>query len=51
MADAADVTILVVDDDEAKRYTIAEILRRAGFGSARRRTAPRPCDGAPSSPT
>lgn len=31
MADAAPVTILVVDDDEAKRYSISKILQKAGF--------------------
>ena len=31
MIDRPEATILVVDDDEAKRYTIAKILRRAGY--------------------
>jgi PAS domain S-box-containing protein len=31
MPDPGPLTILVVDDDEAKRYTIAHVLRRAGF--------------------
>ena len=31
MADESAVTILVVDDDEAKRYAITKILRKAGF--------------------
>ena len=30
MADTPPVTILVVDDDEAKRYSITKILQRAG---------------------
>ena len=33
MADPAPATILVVDDDEAKRYTVDRILRRAGFAT------------------
>ena len=31
MADPQPVTILIVDDDEAKRYAITKILERAGF--------------------
>lgn len=31
MGDVSTVTILVVDDDEAKRYSVSRILRRAGF--------------------
>ena len=33
MPDPAPATILVVDDDEAKRYTVNYILRRAGFAT------------------
>jgi len=33
VADPDPATILVVDDDEAKRYTIDRILRRAGFAT------------------
>jgi PAS domain S-box-containing protein len=33
MADPQPVTILIVDDDEAKRYAIAKIIERAGFTS------------------
>ncbi|HMB04793.1 MAG TPA: response regulator [Isosphaeraceae bacterium] len=33
MAEQTPATILVVDDDETKRYTISRVLRRAGFGS------------------
>lgn len=32
MPERPDATILVVDDDEVKRYTIVRILRQAGFG-------------------
>jgi CheY-like chemotaxis protein len=31
MADPPPVTVLVVDDDEGKRYAIGKILRKAGF--------------------
>jgi PAS domain S-box-containing protein len=31
MADQAPATILVVDDDDVKRYTITHVLRKAGF--------------------
>jgi PAS domain S-box-containing protein len=31
MADPQPVTVLIVDDDEAKRYAIAKIIERAGF--------------------
>ena len=31
MVDGATVTILVVDDDEAKRYSVSKILQKAGF--------------------
>ena len=45
-------TVLIVDDDEAKRHAIAKILRKAGYrdprGRDRRRRA---CGSPPRSPT
>ncbi len=38
MPEPTDVTILVVDDDEVKRYTVVRILRKAGFAVQEART-------------
>src|SRR5580693_4067822 len=38
MADPQPVTILIVDDDEAKRYAITKIIERAGFATQEART-------------
>jgi PAS domain S-box-containing protein len=33
MADASAVTILIIDDDEAKRYSVTKILQKAGYAT------------------